>query len=85
MAHKTDLQWKVEFAKEFGETFDVVEHGWVTAYIEQTALLNKEVITYFFFTDSGNKLPKQQVWRKQYKDSKGTYINWHGSKIYFKF
>ena len=77
----TDLGWKVYFNEEYKEHYTVAEHGWVTAVISPSYI--GHVTTFFYYTDSGNKIRKQQLIRKYFTDSKGTYINWHGSKIYF--
>ena len=81
MSPTTELGWKVYFAEDYGTEHTVVEHNWIKVYIEPS--YTDHVVTFFYYADSESKIRKQQLIRKYFKDSKGTFINWHGSKIYF--
>ena len=79
------LEMKIRFAKEWKEVFTVVEvNNFTVAYIEET-YLSDEVVTYFYWKDSGNRITGQKVFRKFRNDKKGKYIHYHGYKVYFEF
>ena len=79
------LESKIKFSTEWKEVFTIVEvNNFTVAYIEETCL-SDEVVTYFYWKDSGNRITGQKVFRKFRSDKKGKYIHYHGYKVHFEF